>query len=51
MTQKKTQYNVSLYERLSREDGDRLESDSIVNQQRMLEDYCERHPEFHLRRW
>lgn len=48
MTQKKIQYNVSLYERLSREDGDRLESDSIVNQQRMLEDYCERHPEFHV---
>ena len=36
----------ALYERLSREDGDRLESDSIINQQRMLEDYCKHHPEF-----
>ena len=38
----------ALYERLSREDGDRLESDSIINQQRMLEDYCQRHPEFQV---
>ena len=28
------------YARLSREDGDRPESDSIVNQQRIIEDYC-----------
>ena len=47
MVQKKGQ-ETALYERLSREDGDRLESDSIVNQQRMLEDYCARHPEFHV---
>lgn len=39
-------YGTALYERLSREDGDRPESDSIVNQQRLLEDYCERYPEF-----
>ena len=38
----------ALYERLSREDGDRLESDSIINQQRMLEDYCKHHPEFQV---
>ena len=48
MVQKRTAYDVALYERLSREDGDRLESDSIVNQQRLLEDYCERHPEFRI---
>ncbi|MGM9781325.1 MAG: recombinase family protein [Candidatus Cryptobacteroides sp.] len=48
MAQKRTRYEVSLYERLSREDGDRLESDSIINQQRMLEDYCGRHPELHV---
>ncbi len=39
---------TALYERLSREDGDRLESDSIINQQRMLEDYCKFHPEFQM---
>ena len=39
---------TALYERLSREDGDRLESDSILNQQRMLEDYCKLHPEFQV---
>ena len=38
----------ALYERLSREDGDRLESDSIINQQRMLEDYCKHHTEFRV---
>ena len=48
MVQKKNQYDAALYERLSREDGDRPESDSIINQQRMLEDYCTRHPEFHV---
>lgn len=47
MIQKKERQETALYERLSREDGDRLESDSIVNQQRMLEDYCGRHPELH----
>lgn len=48
MVQKKARQETALYERLSREDGDRLESDSIVNQQRMLEDYCGRHPELHV---
>lgn len=48
MAQKKTHYDAALYERLSREDGDRPESDSIINQQRMLEDYCSRHSELHI---
>ena len=48
MAQKHGHYNVALYERLSREDGDRPESDSIVNQQRLLEDYCAHHPDFHI---
>ena len=43
-----SQYRAAPYERLSREDGDRLESDSILNQQRLIEDYCARHPEFVL---
>ena len=36
MIQTKNQRDAALYERLSREDGDRLESDSIVNQQRIV---------------
>ena len=48
MAQKSIQYNTALYERLSREDGDRVESDSIVNQQNLLEDYCQYHPEFQI---
>lgn len=31
---------AAAYCRLSREDGDKSESDSIVNQQRLIEDYC-----------
>ena len=33
-------YLVGCYERLSREDGDKLESDSIINQQKFNEDFC-----------
>ena len=36
---------TALYCRLSREDGDRLESDSIGNQQKLLESYIENHSE------
>lgn len=43
-----SQYRAAPYERLSREDGDRLESDSILNQQNLIEDYCARHPGFVL---
>lgn len=39
----KDTYRVGRYARLSREDGDKLESDSIVNQQRVIEDYCTAH--------
>ncbi|MBQ3548761.1 MAG: hypothetical protein IJA33_02650 [Oscillospiraceae bacterium] len=34
------QYKVGCYSRLSREDGDKPESDSIINQQRFMEDFC-----------
>lgn len=33
-------FRAAGYCRLSREDGDRAESDSIVNQQRLIADYC-----------
>lgn len=42
------QLRAAPYERLSREDGDRPESDSIINQQSLIEDFCARHPEFLL---
>ena len=47
-SQKKTQqtrYRTALYLRLSREDGDKTESDSIANQRTMLEAYAADHPE------
>ena len=39
----KDTYRVGRYTRLSREDGDKPESDSIVNQQRTIEDFCAAH--------
>lgn len=39
-------YHGACYMRLSREDGDKAESDSIVNQQRLIDDFCAAHPEF-----
>lgn len=47
-TQKRSIYAVAAYSRLSREDGDRVESDSIINQQRVIEDYCALRGELHL---
>ena len=46
MIRTKENYSAALYERLSREDGDKPESDSIINQQHLLRDYCNRHSEF-----
>ena len=48
MTYTKEKYKVARYARLSREDGDKLESDSIGNQLRLIEDYCGRHTELVL---
>ncbi len=42
------QYNADLYLRLSREDGDKAESDSIANQRELLMDYLSSHPEIRL---
>lgn len=42
----KERYKTALYKRLSREDGDKPESDSITHQQYVLEDFCARHREF-----
>jgi len=38
-------WRTALYARLSREDGDKPESDSIANQRKLLEGYLVQHPE------
>ena len=43
--QNSTRYRTALYLRLSREDGDKTESDSIANQRTLLEAYAIDHPE------
>ena len=41
-------YRTGAYKRLSREDGDKAESDSILNQQRVIEDYCSVHADLEI---
>ena len=41
-----SRWKVALYVRLSREDGDKRESDSVVNQKKLLNYYIEQHEEF-----
>ena len=41
-------WNTAGYLRLSREDGDKAESDSIANQRKLLEQYLAARPELHL---
>ena len=41
-------YNAALYIRLSREDGDKIESDSVVNQKRILENFVASQPDIEL---
>lgn len=48
VAQSRNTYTVAAYSRLSREDGDRVESDSIINQQRVIEDYCASRGELHI---
>ena len=38
-------YNACIYARLSRDDGDKLESDSIINQKALIRDFLSKHPE------
>ncbi|MEG1430581.1 MAG: recombinase family protein [Oscillospiraceae bacterium] len=45
MAQKAKVWTAALYCRLSREDGDRAESDSIGNQRKLLREYIAAHPE------
>ena len=45
-TEKKNLWNIAKYIRLSRMDGDNLESDSVVNQRKLLNDYIDEHDDF-----
>ena len=40
-------YNACIYARLSRDDGDKMESDSIINQKALIRDFLSKHPEIH----
>lgn len=42
------QYDAIAYYRLSRDDGSKHESDSIVNQRKLIHEYLTRHPNIHL---
>ncbi len=46
--EKNNKYDADLYLRLSREDGDKAESDSIVNQRDLLLAFLSSHPEIRL---
>ena len=39
-------WNVAQYARLSREDGDKAESNSITSQREMIRDFVRQRPEF-----
>lgn len=41
-------WRAALYTRLSREDGDKPESDSIANQRALLEDFAARQPDLQV---
>ena len=45
---KPIQNKTAGYYRLSREDGDKMESDSIRNQKELIGDYVSKHPEITL---
>ena len=39
-------FNAAVYIRLSREDGDKEESDSVGNQRKLLTEYVNKHDDF-----
>ena len=41
-------FNAAVYIRLSREDGDKEESDSVGNQRKLLTEYVNKHDDFIL---
>lgn len=43
--QRKSTYTAAIYLRISRDDGDKVESDSIQNQRELIREYLKKHPE------
>lgn len=43
-----TRWHCGLYLRLSREDGDKLESDSIINQRKIIDRYLDKNPDLEI---
>lgn len=41
-------YRTAIYARLSKDDGDKSESNSIVSQKAMCEEYIAKHPDLEL---
>lgn len=48
MSNKQVVYNVAMYLRLSKEDGDSIESESITNQRKIITEYIDKHSEMKL---
>lgn len=48
MSNKQVVYNVAMYLRLSKDDGDNIESESITNQRKIIKDYIDKHSEMKL---
>ena len=45
LLQRKSNYTAAVYLRISRDDGDKVESDSIQNQRDLIRDFLKKHPE------
>ena len=45
LLQRKSNYTAAVYLRISRDDGDKVESDSIQNQRDLIREYLKKHPE------
>ncbi len=45
---KENEVKAASYSRLSREDGDKMESDSIRNQRQLIQNYLSDHPTLHF---
>ena len=48
MSNKQVVYNVAMYLRLSKDDGDNIESESITNQRKIIKEYIDKHFEMKL---
>ncbi len=48
MSNKQVIYNVAMYLRLSKDDGDNIESESITNQRKIIKEYIDKHPDMKL---